>query len=121
MTATLARERLDAAIDAILACAEACTTCADECLGEEAMAELTATIETDLSCADVCSATAQAIAAYDDEHPIPRAQLEACITACRTCAEECESQSGDHEHCMACAEACRAGEMACLDLLTAFG
>ena len=47
---------------------------------------------------------------------VTRAQLEACITACRACGDECERHAEMHEHCRICAEACRACEAACAEL-----
>ena len=51
------REKLGAAVDALLACSEACTACADACLSEDMVAELTKCIRTNLDCADICLAT----------------------------------------------------------------
>src|SRR5215203_233681 len=48
---------LAAAIDALSDCAQACTACADDCLSEEMVAELTKCLRLDLDCADVCTAT----------------------------------------------------------------
>ncbi|WP_346533245.1 four-helix bundle copper-binding protein [Micromonospora sp. DPT] len=43
--------------------------------------------------------------------------LEACVTACQSCGDECAAHAGKHEHCRICADACRACEQACRDLL----
>ena len=109
------------AVDAALACAQACTTCADACLAEEMVADLRRCIRTDLDCADVCAATARVLSRLSADVAIARAQLEACVAACRTCGEECEQHAGMHEHCRVCAEACRECERACGELLAALG
>ena len=51
---------------------------------------------------------------------LSRAVLEACVTACRTCGDECESHA-EHgmEHCAVCAEQCRRCEEACRRLADA--
>jgi hypothetical protein len=51
----------------------------------------------------------------------PRLLLAIAIVACASCAAECESHAGMHEHCHVCGEACRRCESACADLLTALG
>src|SRR5690554_5492529 len=38
-------------------CAQACTACADACLSEDMVAELTKCIRTNLDCADLCETT----------------------------------------------------------------
>ena len=45
------------AIDEAYACAQACTSCADACLAERAVADLRQCIRLNLDCADVCAAT----------------------------------------------------------------
>jgi len=108
------------AVDALVACAQACTACADACLAEDSVADMRRCIRTDLDCADICAATARVLSrqtAYDAD--VTRAILQACIQACRTCAEECESHAHHHEHCRICGEACRECERACTELLAA--
>ncbi|MFA5551300.1 MAG: hypothetical protein WDA03_06745 [Trueperaceae bacterium] len=48
-----------------------------------------------------------------------RAQVQACVQACRTSGAECERHAGHMEHCRICAEACHACEQACQELLAA--
>lgn len=67
-------------IEACRDCAQACTACADACLGEEQVTELRRCIRLDLDCADVCQTAF--------ERRTARAQLEACVEACRACGEE---------------------------------
>lgn len=112
--------RLAAGIEACFDGAQACTACADACLGEEMIADLRRCITSDLNCADLCTATGQVLSrqtAYDPV--ITRAVLTACRDTCRQCAEECERHAGMHEHCRVCAEACRRCEQACDRLLAA--
>ncbi|WP_454084335.1 four-helix bundle copper-binding protein [Georgenia sp. Marseille-Q6866] len=115
-------ELLARTIDALVACAQTCTACADACLGEEMVGEMRACIRTDLDCADVCEATAHVLSrqtAYNAD--VTRALLQACIQVCRTCGNECASHADHHEHCRICAEVCRACEQACAELLAAIG
>ncbi|HSV28865.1 MAG TPA: four-helix bundle copper-binding protein, partial [Candidatus Omnitrophota bacterium] len=76
--------------------------------------ELVQCIRLNMDCADVCVATgAVATRRSGSNEQVIRAMLDACATACRLCAEECERHASDHEHCRICAEACRNCEDAC--------
>jgi len=115
---SLDQAKLAETVDAIIACAEACTACADACLGEDTVAELTTCIRKDLDCGDICDTTARVLTrqtGYDAT--ISRSLLEACVAACKACGDECSRHADMHEHCRICAEACRACEKACRDLL----
>ncbi|GIJ50580.1 hypothetical protein Val02_74660 [Virgisporangium aliadipatigenens] len=121
-TINLDRTALAAAIDALVACSGACTACADACLSEEMVADLTKCIRTNLDCADICATTARVLSrhtGYDAD--VSRAMLEACVTVCRSCGDECAAHADMHEHCRVCAEACRTCESVCRDLLAAMG
>lgn len=110
------------AIDAAASCATTCTSCADACLAEDMVAELTTCIRTNLDCSDICTATGKVLSrrtAYDAD--VTRAFLEACAVACKACGDECESHASMHAHCRICAEACRRCEEACRDLLASLG
>ena len=48
-------------ITACLECSGVCTACADACLSEDMVAELTACISTNLNCADICATTARVL------------------------------------------------------------
>lgn len=110
------------AIDALVACSQACTACADACLSEDMVAELRACIRTNLDCADVCETTARVLSRQTSYNAdVTRAVLQACVEVCRACGAECASHADHHEHCRVCAEACRACEEACSELLTAIG
>ncbi|WP_249998628.1 four-helix bundle copper-binding protein [Actinoplanes sp. M2I2] len=116
----LDRARLAAAIDALNACAEACTACADACLSEDSVADLTKCIRTNLDCADICATTARVLSRHTGyDANVSRSLLEACVTVCKACGDECARHLGMHEHCRICAEACRSCEQACRELLTA--
>jgi len=111
---------LAAAIDALSDCAQACTACADDCLSEGMVAELTKCIRLDLDCADVCTVTLR-VASRETEYDanVTRPLLEACVAAFRSCGDECERHAEMHEHCRVCAEACRRCQQACDELLAA--
>jgi hypothetical protein len=118
----LDRELLARVIDTLVSCAQACTACADACLGEEMVADLTTCIRGDLDCADVCDTTARVLSRQTgSDANVNRTLLTACIAACVACGDECERHAGMHEHCRICAEACRACEAACGELLAAVG
>jgi hypothetical protein len=107
-------EALIRAIEECYDCAQVCTSCADACLGEDMVAQLTQCIRTDLDCADVCAATgAVASRRTGSNETVIKMMLEACAEACRICGEECDRHSDMHEHCRICAEACRRCEDAC--------
>lgn len=111
---------LAATIDALSDCAQACTACADDCLSEEMVAELTKCIRLNLDCADVCTATLRVVSRQTDyDANVTRSVLQACITVCKSCGDECGRHAQMHEHCRVCAEACRRCEQACNDLLAA--
>jgi Domain of Unknown Function (DUF326) len=55
-----------AAIEALSDCAQACTACADDCLSEQNVAELTKCIRLCLDCADVCTATLRVLSRQTD-------------------------------------------------------
>lgn len=116
----LDRDLLARTVDTLVACAQACTACADACLSEEMVAELRKCIRTNLDCADICSTTARVLSRHTGyDANLTRAQVQACAQACKSCSDECEQHAGHHEHCRVCAEACRACEQACNELLAA--
>ncbi|GIF54634.1 hypothetical protein Air01nite_07290 [Asanoa iriomotensis] len=117
---SLDRVQLASTIDIIDDCAEACTACADACLSEPDVAELTKCIRTNLDCADVCATTTRVLSRHTGyDATISRAMLVACVTACAACAAECGLHAEMHEHCGICADACRTTEQACRDLIAA--
>jgi hypothetical protein len=75
--------RLAATIDALSACAQACTACADDCLSEQNVADLVKCIHVCPDCADVCTATLRMLSrqtGYDAN--LTRPQLQARVAAC---------------------------------------
>jgi hypothetical protein len=109
------------AIDALSDCAQACDACADACLGEGSVADLVRCVRLDLDCADICAATKRVLSRQTEyDGAVSRAQVQACVQVCRSCAQECE-RHGEHgmAHCRVCAEACRRCEQACVRLLEA--
>lgn len=103
-----------AMVNAAAECVYVCTTCADACLEEQDPSKLRKCIRNNLDCADICQATARLISRPgEQDSAVLRAQLEACATACRACADECEKHAEMHEHCRVCAESCRACAEAC--------
>ncbi|WP_139829775.1 four-helix bundle copper-binding protein [Mycobacterium gastri] len=50
----------------------------------------------------------------------PRAVLQACAVACKSCAEECAGHES-HEHCRICAEVCSRCERTCGELIDNLG
>lgn len=110
-------------IEACFDCAQACTACADACLGEEGhLQHLVRCIRLTLDCADVCDATGRLLSRQTEpDWGVIRAQLQACIAACRACGAECDrhAQGMGMEHCRVCAESCRRCAEACERLLAA--
>jgi hypothetical protein len=71
-------------------------------------------VRLNLDCADVCAATVGvATRRTGSNEEVIRKMLDACITACRRCGEECQRHAAEHEHCRLCADACRRCETAC--------
>ncbi|MDX1658244.1 MAG: hypothetical protein R3343_05440 [Nitriliruptorales bacterium] len=113
-------ETLGEAIHTFQECAAACTACADACLAEDDVEGLRDCITLDNVCAEICTATANVMSriAYGS-YDVLRAQLEACVAACRACADECDSHGDMHDHCRACAQQCRETEKVARELLDA--
>jgi Domain of Unknown Function (DUF326) len=112
--------RLAAAIGAMTDCAQACIADTDADLGEQNVTEMVRCIRLCLDCADVCTATAGVTSRPADyAADVTRPLLEACVTICKSCGDECERHARMHEHCRVCAEACRRCEQACRELLDA--
>lgn len=107
-------EALIETIEACYDCTVACTACADACLGEDAVRDLTQCIRLNLDCAEVCASTGTlALRRTGSNEVVLRSMLEACAEACAVCAAECERHAQHHEHCRLCAEECANCETAC--------
>jgi hypothetical protein len=105
-------------IEACIDSAAACTSCADADLGERDLPELVRCIRLCLDCADTCDATGRIVTRQtESEVSVVRATVEACVTICRACREECERHAEHHEHCRICAQSCGRCEQACSELL----
>ncbi len=118
--ASFDQQALIRGIEECFDCAQTCTACADACLGEDMVKELTRCIRLNLDCADICDTTGRALSRQvGADISVLRSFVEACAEACRVCGEECDRHAEMHEHCRVCAEACRACEQACRALLEA--
>ncbi|GAA5512371.1 hypothetical protein Dcar01_01085 [Deinococcus carri] len=108
-------------IDACFECEQTCTSCADACLGEgDHLMHLVHCIRLNLDCADVCGTTGRVLSRLTQpDQNVLRAQLQACVAACKACGDECQHHAQDMnmQHCAVCAEACRRCEQACQNLL----
>jgi len=109
---------LAACIDAVSACATACTGCVDASLAERDPSPLRATIRADQDCADICTTTAHVLSRRTAaDLNVLRSLVEACRVACRRSVDAARSHADRSDHCRVCTEACRAAEMACAELL----
>jgi hypothetical protein len=107
-------------IDALNDCAQACTANADDCLSETSVAELVKCIRLCLDCADICTTTVGVCSRQTDYDPIvTKPLLQACITSCKSCGDECKRHAQQLAHCQVCEQACRRCEQACKQLMTA--
>ena len=112
------RNRLRECIEATQAVAHAAMACADACLAEEMVEDLTGCVRTLLTTADICETTARVLSRRAGSDPVVvRALLTACWTACRAGCEVSEEFAPIHYHCQVCTRACRSGERACRALL----
>jgi hypothetical protein len=101
-------------------CEASCTICADGCAAEDVVGGLVRCIRLCLDCADACAGAARILGRQTDAHrPTQLNTLEACLAACRACADECERHAHHHEHCRLCADECRRCERACEELRSA--
>lgn len=103
-------ELLIQAIEGCFDCLQICEACADACLSEAEVQQLRRCIRLNLDCADICDATGRMLTRQTEpEVTVLRAQLQACIEACRACGAECaqHAEHMDMAHCRVCAEACR--------------
>lgn len=116
------REKLATCIEACFECGQTCTACADACLSEDMVADLTKCIRTNLDCADICLTTGKALSRHTGyDANLTKAFLGACAAACKACGDECSQHAEMHEHCRVCEEACRRCAEACRDLLSSLG
>jgi hypothetical protein len=131
---TFAREMLEAApveldvglaevaeaIEASVACSQACTSCSNSCLGEDDVAELSRCAALCSICSDVCEATVRVLSQpVHSDRRVWQQLLEACVRTCTSSSEECQRHAAHHRHCAICEKACRACIKACNSLLEA--
>lgn len=109
-------------IDECFDCAQNCAACADACLGEQMVQNLTQCIRVNLDCVDICAATGFiATRRTGANETLIRSALDTCAMACRICGDECERHAQRHEHCRICAEACRRCQQACQEAAQSVG
>ena len=104
------------AIEACQSCFTMCNLCADSDLARSGH-DMADCIRTCTDCATICAATAAVLSRPNPSGDAWAKQVEACIIACRECANECEQH--DHTCCRSCAEACRECEQALQQLMAA--
>lgn len=115
------KQDLAMCIEACFDCTQTCTACADACLSEQMIMELTRCIRVNLDCADACDSTGRVLSRHTGyDANITRSMLQACAQACKSCGDECEKHA-HLQHCAVCAQACRRCERACRQLLAALG
>ncbi len=106
--APVGMEKITETIALLTECAMACTICADACLKEDSVNQLSRCIRLNLDCAEICTVTGNLLIRQADPQPaVIRSMLQACMVACRACADECDRHASKHPHCRICAEACR--------------
>ncbi len=109
---TLHSDTIGVLVDA----ARAARQCADACVHEAA--PMTDCISATLDASEVASATVGVVIRLSHRDSSV-AQLAACRTVLRVCAEECRRQGSHLRHCAACAEVCERAEDLCLQMETA--
>ena len=106
------------AIEELYFCAQVCTSCADACLGEDNVANLTQCIRLNLDCADACVAVGSiATRRTGSNEEVIRAALQLAIEATRKCGAHCGEHASMMEHCRVCHESCEAARKACEDAI----
>lgn len=113
-------ERLPELLATLSECALTCRACADACLSEDSVEELTDCIRSDILCAEVCQTFANLLTyPGTPDDLVLRGLADVCEDACRACADDCEEHAERHEHCAQCARICRECERACSELVAA--
>jgi hypothetical protein len=108
-------------IDACFDCAQACRSGADAWLDEQGAANIRTCQRAQENCADMCLAAVSILPRLgspgtDSGKAFMGALIQACMSACRACQEQCEPHLA-FPHCRLCREACARCEQACADLL----
>lgn len=109
----LDRKRLDAAILGLYESAQAATACADGCLNEGMIKEMTACVRACQDCADMSETAARVLSRYTAFNvDVVRPVLEAAIAVLGSCGDECARHASMHMHARLCSETCRRAEKA---------
>lgn len=99
-------EALATAIRHIMYATPITASCADACLAEEGVADMRQCIRLCSDTSDICAmATIVATRRTGENVAVLRQALELVVSACDTCASECETHEMDH--CRQCATMCR--------------
>ena len=97
-------EELGEAIKHAMYCAAICNSCADACNAEPM--DMSECIRKCSDCSDVCAAFVTVASRRTAGNvTVIKSLLEACIIACKVCAEECAKH--DNAHCRRCEKMCR--------------
>ena len=95
---------LGEAIRHAMYCAAICNSCVDACNAESM--DMSECIRKCSDCSDICQAVSTVAARRTHGNTaVIKSLLEACILACKVCAEECDKH--DNPHCRRCAQMCR--------------
>ncbi|MFN2100080.1 four-helix bundle copper-binding protein [Altererythrobacter sp. MF3-039] len=95
---------LGEAIRHAMYCAAICNSCADACSAEPM--DMSDCVRKCMDCSDICTAfTRIASRRTGGNVTVIKSLLEACIIACKVCAEECAKH--DNAHCKRCEQMCR--------------
>lgn len=114
-------DALHACVEACLKCAQLCMSCADATLTDVRSGDVRRCIGLSWTCGDICVTTARVLsrpAALDAA--TTAALLDACISACRRCADECSRHAGAELHFSVCAAGCEECASACRRLAATF-
>jgi hypothetical protein len=102
-------EKYESTIQACLACAVRCESCASYCLTEHEIQTMTRCMELTKNCAAISILTARFLASGSE---FVTQVCDLCADICEACAEECDRHYMDHckdcyHACLECAEECR--------------
>jgi hypothetical protein len=99
-------------IEACSACEQACTVCASCMMGTESGGAMH--MEMCLNTADMSNTMMRMMMRPAGLHAASMmAMLDAMVTQCNACADECMKHADMHEDCAMCAEVCRQCAMSC--------
>ena len=97
-------EQLGEAVKHAMYCAAICNSCVDACNAEQM--DMSECIRKCSDASDICQAVSTVAARRTHGNMVViKSLLEACIIACKVCAEECAKH--DNPHCRRCEQMCR--------------